>query len=67
MNGYGGRSTNLISSFGNVLLIRLVGPEFSAETVKYLMNVFVRSPEFLINSSHELIYAGLGWQWRNRA
>ena len=52
MNGYGGKSTSfsLISSlFGNVLLIHRVGPAFSAETVKYLMNVFVCVPIFLIN------------------
>jgi hypothetical protein len=67
MNGYGGKSMSFSSLFCNVLLIHRVGPAFSAETVKYLMNVFVRGPTFLIKSSHELIYAGSGWQWRNRA
>ncbi len=73
INGRGGKRMSFISLFCNVLLKVLLvlvcraGPAFSSETVKYLMSVFVRGPTFHIISSHALIYAGSGWQRRNRA
>ena len=53
MNEDGGRSMSQDSLFCqcNVLLINCVGTAFSSETVKYLMNVFVRVLTFHITSS----------------
>ena len=66
MNEDGGRSMRFSSLFGIILLSCFTGLAFSSETVKYLMNVFVRVVTFLINFPHELIFIGSGWQRRNR-
>ena len=70
MNEDSGRRMSLDSLFCDVLLIRCGGTAFSPETVKYLMNVFVRGVTCYTNKhtnpSVKLNYIGSGWQRRNR-